>query len=133
MQILVQSKFDLNEQLIFNRDSRPLVFCKKAVLKNISKLTENICHRVATLQKRWTLTHVFSREFCEISQNGFFVEYILATVLFYFIFLHFFAKFTWKHLSKASFQVKSLLFRKLPSKLNENSSLNFNSPDTRRC
>ena len=35
MQILVQSKFDLNEQLIFNRDSRPLVFCKKAVLKNV--------------------------------------------------------------------------------------------------
>ena len=71
------------------RSSCPEVFCKKVVLRNFAKFTENICVRVsfllklqarpATLFKKKTLAQVFSCEFCEISNNTFFYRTPLVT------------------------------------------------------
>ena len=61
------------------RSSRPLVFCKKGVLRNFTKFTgKHLCqslffNKVAGLVcnfiKKETLAQVFSCEFCEISKN----------------------------------------------------------------
>ena len=59
------------------RSSRPDVFCKKGVLRNIAKLTgKHLCQisfsiKLRPLQKKETGTGVFS-EFCEISNNTIF-------------------------------------------------------------
>ena len=66
--------------IYLGRSSRPDVFCKKGVLRNIAKLTgKHLCqsvffNKVAGLcKKRDYGTGVFS-EFCEISNNTFFTE-----------------------------------------------------------
>ena len=64
-----------------SRSSRPDVFCKKGVLRNVAKLTgKQLCQslyfnkvaglRPATLLKQ-TLALVFSCEFCKTSKNTF--------------------------------------------------------------
>ena len=64
--------------IYLGRSSRPEVFCKKGVLRNIAKLTgKHLCqslffNKVSGLCKKWDSgTGVFS-EFCEISNNTFF-------------------------------------------------------------
>ena len=71
-----------------SRSSQPEVFCKKGALKNFSKFTEkHLCqglffNKVAGLGlqlylKKETLAQCFpSSEFCEISNNTFFTEYL---------------------------------------------------------
>ena len=61
------------------RSSRPEVFCKKGVLRNIAKFTgKHLCqslffNKVAGLRPDTeSLAQVFSCEFCEISKNTFF-------------------------------------------------------------
>ena len=50
------------------RSSRQEVFCKKGVLRNFSRFTENnLCQSL--FFKKEILAHVFSFEFCEISKN----------------------------------------------------------------
>ena len=57
------------------RSSRPEVFCKKGVLRNLAKFTgKHLCQslffkKVAGLR---SLAQVFSREFCKIPKNTFF-------------------------------------------------------------
>ena len=54
------------------RSSHQVVFCKKGVLRNFAKFTGKclcLSLRTATLFKKETLTQVFSREFCKISNN----------------------------------------------------------------
>ena len=56
-----------------NRSSRPEMFSKKGVLKNLAKFTgKHLFLRPATLFKKVTLAQVFSCEFCKISKNNFF-------------------------------------------------------------
>ena len=53
------------------RSSRPEVFCKKGVLRNLTKFAGRpLCLRPATLLKE-ILVQGFSCEFCEISKNTF--------------------------------------------------------------
>ena len=62
-----------------NRSNRPEVFCKKDVLRNLTKFTgKHLCqslffNKVAGLRpvKNETLAQVFSCEFCEIPKNTF--------------------------------------------------------------
>ena len=65
-----------------SRSSRPEVFCKRGVLRNLVKFTGKHLRqslffnkiaglRPATLAKKETLTQVLSCEFCEISKNTF--------------------------------------------------------------
>ena len=56
------------------RINRPEVFCKKGVLRNLTKFTgKHLCQSQAcNFIKKETLAQVFSCEFCEISKNTFF-------------------------------------------------------------
>ena len=72
---------EVNFFLIEFRSSRPEMFCRKGVLRNFAKFTENhLCRslffnkdlRPATLLKKRLLAQVFSCEYCEISKNKFF-------------------------------------------------------------
>ena len=75
--------------LSFTRSSRPEVFCKKAVLRNITKFAGKhlfqslFFNKVASLSPetllKKTLAQVFSCEFCKISKNNFFTEHVWAT------------------------------------------------------
>ena len=59
------------------RSSHPDVFCKKGVHRNFAKFTgKHHCHKlsfnkVAGFIKTETLAHVFSSEFCEITESTF--------------------------------------------------------------
>ena len=74
--------------MILTRSSRPEVFCKKGVLREISQNSqENTSPRVSLLIKQLyikkeTLAQVFSREFCEISESTFFTEHLWWLLLF---------------------------------------------------
>ena len=67
--------------LSFIRSSRPEVFCKKGVLRNLTKLTRKhlfqslFFHKVADLRPetllKKTLAQVFSCEFSKVSMNAF--------------------------------------------------------------
>ena len=66
--------------VVIFRSSRPEVFCKKDVLRNLAKVTgKHLClsfffNKVAgpsNFMKKETLAQVFSSEFCEISKNSF--------------------------------------------------------------
>ena len=70
------------------------VFSKKVVLRNFSKFTgKHLCQnlffnkvaglRPANFIKKYTLAHMFSCEFCEISKNSFFhrTPLVAASVL----------------------------------------------------
>ena len=86
--------FSLAESVLL-RILCPLVLCsgpsrtshrrcsvRKGVLRNFTKFPESTCVRVSTLInfiKIETLAQVFSCEFCEISKNIFFTEYVWAT------------------------------------------------------
>ena len=78
-----------------SKSSRPEVFCKKGVLKNLAKFTGNLyqsttcttCTRVsflisyrpcrpAALFKNVALVQAFSCEFCKISKTPFFIEHL---------------------------------------------------------
>ena len=72
-----------------NRNSRPQVFCKKGVLRNLIKFTgKHLCQslffnkfaglRPATLLKKKTLAQVFSCEFYQISKNTLFYRTTLV-------------------------------------------------------
>ena len=73
---------------LFYRSTRPDVFCKKGVLRNLGKFTgKRPCqnfyfNKVAGLAcnfiKIETLAQVFSCEFCEISKNTFSTEHLLT-------------------------------------------------------
>ena len=53
------------------RSSRPEVFCKRGVLRNIAKFTgKHLCQSLFI--KKETLAQVFSCEFFDISKNTFF-------------------------------------------------------------
>ena len=78
------------------RNIRPDMFCKKGVLKNVTKFTGKHLYRSlvfnkfadlrpATLFKKWTLTQVFSCEFCEIFKNTFSYKTpsVAASVIFF--------------------------------------------------
>ena len=62
---------------MISRRSCPEVFCKRGVLRNFAKLTENhlrqslLFNEVADLIKKETLAQVFSCKFCEISKKTF--------------------------------------------------------------
>ena len=56
------------------RSSPPEVFCKKGVVRNVSKFTgKHLCHSLffnkVAGRKKEALARVFSCEFCEISKN----------------------------------------------------------------
>ena len=53
-----------------------LTLCyKKGVLRNFAKFTgKHLCQSL--FFNRVTLTQMFSREFCEISKNTFFIEHL---------------------------------------------------------
>ena len=63
------------------RSSPPEVFCKKGVVRNVSKFTgKHLCHSLffnkvagpaCSFIKKETLAQVFSCEFCEISKSTF--------------------------------------------------------------
>ena len=62
----------------WDKSSRTKVFCKKGVLRNFAKFTENhLCHSLffatsaCNFIKKETLAQVFSCEFHEISKNTF--------------------------------------------------------------
>ena len=60
------------------RSIRPEVFCKKAVLRNFAKFTgKHLCQGLFFSKEK--LVQAFSCEFCEISQNIFFTEHLLAS------------------------------------------------------
>ena len=71
------------------RSSRPEVFCKKGVLRNLPKFTgKHLCRSLffnkvvaeaCNFIKKETLAQVFSCEFCEISKNTFFTEHLWGT------------------------------------------------------
>ena len=68
--------------IYLGRSSRPEVFCKKGVLRNIAKLTENTCARVSFLiklqasAKKQTLVQVFSENFVKFQITRFFTELV---------------------------------------------------------
>ena len=75
---------------MIDRSSRAEVFCKNVFLEISQNSQENTCARVsfllkfaglrrATLSKYETLAQTFSCEFCEISKNNFFTEYLQET------------------------------------------------------
>ena len=76
------------------RSSRPEVFCEKGVLRNFAKFTEkHLCQSLffskatggaCNFIKKEALAQVFSREFCEISENTFFYRtpLLAASVLY---------------------------------------------------
>ena len=79
-----------NGKLMFHkcyRSSRPEVFCKKGVLKNLAKFTgKHQCqslffNKVAGLIKKETLAQVFSREFAKYLRTTFFIEHIWSLLL----------------------------------------------------
>ena len=65
----------------FIRSSRPEMFCKKGVLRNLTKFTGKYLFQILLFNKvaglrpetllKKTLTQVFSCEFCKISMNAF--------------------------------------------------------------
>ena len=58
--------------------------CEKGVFKNFAKFTgKHLCYSLFfnKVFKKETLAQVFSCEFCEISKNSLFTEYLWATVL----------------------------------------------------
>ena len=62
------------------RSSRPEVFCKKSVLRNLAKFTgKYLCQSLAIFCK--TLAQVFSCEFCKISKNDNTLKYQLHLCL----------------------------------------------------
>ena len=76
--LLRRDCFFVRTQLTYHsRSSRPKVFCKKDVLRNITKFTgKHLCqslifNKVADF-KNETLAQVFSCEFCKISKNTIF-------------------------------------------------------------
>ena len=66
------------------RSSRPVVFCKKGVLKNFAKFIESTCATVSFLREMlaegYNLikkeTQEFFREFCEILRAPFTIDYL---------------------------------------------------------
>ena len=70
--------------LLYYAYSRPQVPVKKVLLKIFQNSQENTCVRVCFLMKlqacnfinKEALALVFSREFCEIFKNAFFVEHL---------------------------------------------------------
>ena len=66
---------------MFNRSTRPEVFCKKSILGNFAKFTgKQLCQslffnkvagQACNFIKKETLAQAFSFEFCEISKNTF--------------------------------------------------------------
>ena len=72
------SRLRLNFSHLNERSSRPEVFCKKGVLRNLAKFTGKhlcqrlLCLRPATVLKKESLAQVLSSEFCEISKNTIF-------------------------------------------------------------
>ena len=68
------------------RNSRPKVFCKKGVLRNFSKFRGKHLYQSLFLNKVIKKeAQVFSCEFCEISSNTFFTEYLRAAASVYFL------------------------------------------------
>ena len=63
------------------RSSRPEVFFKKSISKNLAKFTgKHLCWPEAcNFIKKETLSQVFSREFCEIFKSTFFKEHLWTT------------------------------------------------------
>ena len=62
--ILINVKLNGRKIVIINRGSRPEVFCKKGVLKNLATGLQ--------LYEKETLTQMFFCEFCEIFKIAFF-------------------------------------------------------------
>ena len=82
---LVCEKYEINFCTCFlyknnqaSRSSRPVVFCKKGVLRISQNSQEKTCARVSFL--------VSSYEFCEISKNTFFHRTPLVAASVYFFF-----------------------------------------------
>ena len=77
--------FIQNPDTIF-RSNRLEVLCRKSVLRNFAKLTgKHLCQslffnkvagQACNFIKKQTLTQVFSREFCEISNNTSFTKHL---------------------------------------------------------
>ena len=79
--------------LFCSRSSRPVVFCKKGVVRNSTKFTgKHLCQSLffnkvagpATLLQKQTLAQMFSCGFCEISNNTFLHRTPLVTVSVFF-------------------------------------------------
>ena len=64
----------------------PEVSCEKDLLRNFAKFTGKYPYQSLFFDKV-TLTHVFSCEFCKISKNTFFTEYLWETASGYFPFV----------------------------------------------
>ena len=73
--------WDILKQVFFTfRSSRPEVFCKKAVVRNFTKVTgKHLAREVCNFIKKESLAQVFFCEFCKISQNTFFYRTPLST------------------------------------------------------
>ena len=71
---LIQHFSPLQMQILKKpRSNRPEKFCKKGVLRNFAKFTgKHVCQSL--FFNKETLAKVFSREFCEISKNTFFLQ-----------------------------------------------------------
>ena len=54
--------------------SHPEVFCKKGVLRNLTKFTKKHLCQILFFSKVETLAQVFSCEFCEVSKNTWFLR-----------------------------------------------------------
>ena len=90
LKVLYETHTSLSSIVFTFRISRPEVFCKKNVLRSLTKFTEkHLCQslffnkiaglRPATLFKKETLAHVFSCESCKIFKNTFFTENLWTT------------------------------------------------------
>ena len=62
----------LNLNATTNRSSRPVVFCKKSVLKNLAKFTGKHLWQSPFFIKKEVLAQVLSCEFYKIFKNTFF-------------------------------------------------------------
>ena len=72
--------------LVRTRSSHWRCYVRKGVLRNFAKFTgkhlrQSLVYQPETcnIYKKETLAQQFSREFCEISENTFFTEHLLAT------------------------------------------------------